>query len=68
METARQASHTAEEKKWVQAIEKGYRRYQSEQTRLRDEPNPARTPAAFWELMDSHPIHLVVDPCQSLMR
>jgi two-component system sensor histidine kinase HydH len=68
LETARQASHTAEERKWVQAIEKGYRRYQSEQTLLRADANPARTPAAFWELIDSHPIHLVVDPCQSLMR
>jgi two-component system, NtrC family, sensor histidine kinase HydH len=67
LETARQASHTPEEKKWVQAIEKGYRRYQSEQTRLRADANPGRTPAGFRELMDSHPIHLVVDPCQSLM-
>ncbi len=68
LETARQSSHTTEEKKWVQAIEKGYRRYQSEQTGLRANAIPARTPAAFWDLMDSHPIRLVVDPCQSLMR
>jgi two-component system sensor histidine kinase HydH len=68
LETARQASHTPEEKHWVSEIEEGYRRYQSEQTRLRTEVGPGRTPAAFRELMDSHPIRHVVDPCQSLMR
>ncbi len=68
LENARQASHTVEEKKWVKEIEKGYRRYQSEQTRLRTEAEPGRTPAGFRELMDSHPIRHVVDPCQALMR
>jgi signal transduction histidine kinase len=68
LDTARRASHTAEERKWVQAIEKGYRLYQSEQTRLRADSAPGRTPAAFRELMDAHPIRHVVDPCHSLMR
>ena len=66
--TARQASHTPEEKHWVSEIEEGYRRYQSEQTQLRTEVGPNRTPAAFRKLMVSHPIRHVVDPCQSLMR
>jgi two-component system, NtrC family, sensor histidine kinase HydH len=66
--TARQASHTSEEKKWVRVIDDAYRRYKLEQTRLRADAGSDRTPAAFRELMDSHPIHKVVDPCQSLMQ
>jgi signal transduction histidine kinase len=68
LEVARQASNTDEERDRVRAIDDGYKEYRQEQARLRAEAAPNRTTADFRKLVDSHPIRLVVDPCEDLMR
>src|SRR5438270_13850842 len=70
---AHRASTTDEERKYVRAIEAGYRDYQAEQARLRKaaaEGRPAKPRPAkeFPHLSDKHPVAQVVVPCQELLR
>ncbi len=68
LEVARQASNTDQERSWVRAIADGYKQYEQEQDRLRADTTPNRSTAEFRKLIDSHPIHFVVDPCEELVR
>ena len=68
LEVARQASNTDQERSWVRAIADGYKQYEQEQDRLRADTTPNRSTAEFRKLIDSHPIHFVVDPCEALVR
>lgn len=66
--SARQSSTTDEELACVGAIESGYGHYQEEQARLRAEAVRGKPAAEFARVADSHPVRLVVDPCQELLR
>ena len=62
----RDASHTDEERSRVAAIETAYEHYRTEQANLRAAtPRPV---AEFHQLVDAHPIKLVVDPCLQLLQ
>jgi signal transduction histidine kinase len=68
LQAARGAARSSEEKACVQKIAAGYRQYQKEQTSLRATATAPRPVADFPRVADSHPVRLVVDPCQELLR
>jgi signal transduction histidine kinase len=66
MEKARQAVHDAEGRRLVQKIEDGYRRYRAE---LAEESLPATArPLDLARWADAHPVRLLQEPCQDLLR
>ncbi len=64
LDAARGAGHADE----VRAIEESYKRYKNGQAELRAGAAANRTPADFRKLVDSHPIHQVVNLCEELVR
>jgi signal transduction histidine kinase len=65
---ARQSALSPDEQECVRTIQAGYQQYQAEQARLRSEARPGRSAAEMQKLADTHPIHLVADPCQELTK
>jgi signal transduction histidine kinase len=65
---ARGAAKSAEDKACVQRIDAAYRLYQKEQSSLRAAAAAPRAAADFPHVADSHPVRLVVEPCQELLR
>ena len=63
LDAARGAGHADE----VRAIEESYQRYKNGQAELRAGAAANRTPAYFRKLVDSHPIHQVVNRCEELV-
>jgi signal transduction histidine kinase len=68
LDAARGAANTPEEIDVVRTIDAAYRAYQKEQAQLRADPVPGRPASDFPKVSDSHPIQLVVEPCQELLR
>jgi two-component system sensor histidine kinase HydH len=68
LDKARQAASTARERDGVEAIAAGYKRYQKELGRLRDEVASAGDRADLHKLVDAHPVRYVSDPCEDLVR
>ena len=68
LDVAGQASNTDKERQCVRAIDDAYEQYKKDQALLRADAVPNRTPADLRRLVASHPISLVVDPCEALIR
>jgi signal transduction histidine kinase len=66
--TARSAANSPEEQDCVRAIEAAYLKYQQDQARLRADAYRGRPASDFPRIADSHPISVVVEPCQELLR
>jgi signal transduction histidine kinase len=67
LEMARQVSNTEEETTLVRDIDEAYKRYKEDQDQLRaDAQRKPLTEIA--KISDSHPVRLVVIPCQELLR
>ncbi|MFO0970461.1 MAG: ATP-binding protein [Gemmataceae bacterium] len=67
LETARDAASTAEDREQIRLIDEGYREYKREQDKLREETHGKPLPEAY-KAVESHPVQLVVNPCQELLR
>jgi signal transduction histidine kinase len=65
---AKQAAVTPEQRRCVDTIEAGYRRYRAEMEELRAEISRSGRSTDFAKLADAHPIRHMVDPCQELLR
>jgi signal transduction histidine kinase len=68
LEVVRQTATTPEEKACVKDIEAGYQQYHDEQALLRANARSVKSPLDVNQLLDSHPVKLVVEPCQKLLR
>src|SRR5262249_41369052 len=63
---AKESAHTAEELRYLEQAEAGYREYRREFDRLRQQAvGPWRD---FTRLADEAPIHLVIDPCEKFVE
>ena len=67
LEVAQLTAGTDEEKRCVRQIEEDYKQYRIEQAALRQNVGAGKSPDDLQKLMDSHSLHLVVDPCQTLI-
>lgn len=65
---ARESANSEFEQACVRIIDSGYAEYKVEQARLRSESMHGRSIAEFAAVADSHPVRLVVEPCQELLR
>jgi signal transduction histidine kinase len=68
LESARRTARTPEEKDCIRSIATAYGLYQVEQKALRAAGAKAAEASDFPKLADTHPVKLVVDPCQELLR
>lgn len=68
LEVARSASSSLEEERCLGSIEAGYQRFRAELARLRATAVPGQPVGGFHTVADTHPIQMVVDPCQELSR
>jgi signal transduction histidine kinase len=68
LETARSSSADDRERELVEQIAAAYRHYRREQANLRSGVVPDRPVRDFPRVADAHPIALVVEPCQELLR
>jgi signal transduction histidine kinase len=67
LRSVREVAETPDEQKWVEAIESGYRRYKTEMPLSRDDLANADSRAKLAQLIESHPVAYVVEPCQQLL-
>jgi signal transduction histidine kinase len=68
LEKARQAAHNERQRQAVADIAAGYNRYREALAQLRPDLLPTGTQTDLHELVNSHPIKYVVDPCEELIR
>jgi len=68
LDVARQTATTDEQKACVREIEREYGKYHDDQAELRAGAVGGKAPGKLSELVDSHPLKKVVDPCQELLR
>jgi two-component system sensor histidine kinase HydH len=63
----RDAATTDEEEKLVQKIEKTYQQYKTEQDQLVEDAHGRPLPEVY-KIADTHPVRLVIEPCQDLLK
>jgi hypothetical protein len=68
LESARRTARTPEEEDCIRSIASAYAQYQEGQKGLRAAGVKPAEAADFPKLVDTHPVKLVVDPCQELLR
>jgi signal transduction histidine kinase len=68
LDKARRSASTQREREAVGAIAEGYGEYQKQLVELQQEIAHAGKQADLHKLVDAHPIRLVTDPCQELVR
>ncbi len=67
LDAVRMVSRTDEEKDLLREIEKTYEKYKSEHERLISESKGQTLPELF-KIEEKHPVKLVVEPCQELLK
>jgi signal transduction histidine kinase len=68
LDVVRQTATTEEQKACVRDIDRAYDKYHDEQAELRAGAVDGKPPGKLSELVDSHPLKNIVDPCQELLR
>jgi signal transduction histidine kinase len=68
LEVARQTAGNDEQRDCIRTIEQSYREYREEQAALRAIIPDRNKPLDLKQLVKDHPIQLVINPCQELLR
>ena len=68
LETAGRVAHSDDERECVRRIRRAYDRYHREQEVLRKEGKLATLLADYPRINDTHPVKIVVEPCQDLVN